>query len=227
MKYKVVEMFTSINGEGVRAGQLAVFVRFAGCNLNCAYCDTKWANQKDTPYQEMSVEEICEALQKTGVDNVTLTGGEPLLQEGMRELIASILRDAHKYVEIETNGSILLESCQQLCAQEEIGNRLTFTMDYKLGGSGMEENMELSNMKRLQKKDTVKFVCSDYRDLEKAEEIIRKYHLDERCHVYLSPVFGKIDPADMVEYMKERRLNGVNLQLQLHKFIWDPNERGV
>lgn len=223
----MVEQFTSINGEGIKAGQLAVFVRFAGCNLNCSYCDTSWANQKDTNYQIMNEQEILNEILKTGVSNVTLTGGEPLLEDQMEFLLEILLSVPELSIEIETNGSVALEEFQKIAERKKAWDRLSFTMDYKLPGSGMETRMCLENYKILQKKDTVKFVCSDRKDLERAEQIIREYQLIERCHVYLSPVFGKIDPAEMVLFMKERNLNKVNLQLQLHKFIWNPEQRGV
>lgn len=226
-EFHVVEQFTSINGEGIKAGQLAVFVRFAGCNLNCSYCDTSWANQKDTNYQIMNEQEILNEILKTGVSNVTLTGGEPLLEDQMEFLLEILLSVPELSIEIETNGSVALEEFQKIAERKKAWDRLSFTMDYKLPGSGMETRMCLENYKILQKKDTVKFVCSDRKDLERAEQIIREYQLIERCHVYLSPVFGKIDPAEMVLFMKERNLNKVNLQLQLHKFIWNPEQRGV
>ena len=91
----------------------------------------------------------------------------------------------------------------------------------------MESKMCLENFERLTERDTVKFVCGSHDDLERAAQIIGKYSLTDKCKVYLSPVFTMIDPKDIVEFMKDRTLNGVRLQLQLHKFIWDPNERGV
>lgn len=220
MTYKVAEIFSSINGEGTRAGELAVFVRFRGCNLNCSYCDTSWANQPDTPFTSMDKEEIVRAVLETGIRNVTLTGGEPLLVPGMEEVIESLGRNGLS-VEIETNGSV------DLLPFDGINHRPLFTMDYKLPGSRMEDKMNLRNFELLKKGDTVKFVAGSEEDLERAAEIIRTYSLTERCHVYFSPVFGRIDPADMVEFMKKRKLNGVRLQLQLHKFIWDPMARGV
>lgn len=220
MIYKVAEIFSSINGEGTRAGELAVFVRFRGCNLHCSYCDTSWANQPDTPFTPMDKEEILGAVLETGIRNVTLTGGEPLLVPGVEEVIGSLGRNGLS-VEIETNGSVDLLPFDGIC------HRPLFTMDYKLPGSGMEDKMNLRNVELLKKGDTVKFVAGSEEDLERAAEIIRTYSLTERCHVYFSPVFGRIDPADMVEFMKKHKLNGVRLQLQLHKFIWDPMARGV
>ena len=151
--------------------------------------------------------------------DITLTGGEPLLQEGIDELI-DLLSMRGFHVEIETNGAVsLLPFCQR--------RRPSFTMDYKLPGSGCEKAMVTGNFALLTEKDTVKFVVSSTEDLQKAEEIVTRYDLVNRCAVYISPVFGSIDPAQMVDFMKQRRLNGWRLQLQLHKFIWDPEKRGV
>ena len=220
-EFKVAEIFTSINGEGTKAGQTAVFVRFTGCNLNCSYCDTKWANEPNAEYKLMTDREILSRIKETGIKNVTLTGGEPLLREGIHELLEEIAKDGFLQAEIETNGSINLKP---FC---DIENRPSFTMDYKLPLSGMEKHMCLENFEILEKKDTVKFVSGSIEDLKKALEIIRKYDLSRRCHVYISPVFGSIEPAKIVDFMVENKLNDVNLQLQLHKFIWDPNMRGV
>lgn len=219
--YKVVETFLSINGEGTKAGQLAFFIRFAGCNLACEYCDTKWANAPDVAYTEMSAETLYECVKKSGSSNVTITGGEPLLQKNIGDLLALLCRDPMLYVEVETNGSIPLGTFLS------IPERPSFTMDYKLSKSGMEDRMCLENLPLLTKKDTVKFVCGCREDLDRACEITREYHLVDSTNVYLSPVFGAIEPSEMVEYMKENKLLGVTLQLQMHKVIWDPNERGV
>ncbi len=218
--YNVAEKFVSINGEGRRAGQTAVFIRFKGCNLDCSYCDTKWANREDCPCESLTAREILEYVLASGIKNVTLTGGEPLLQENVRELI-DLLGENSLSVEIETNGSV------DISEYRDDEYRPTFTLDYKLPSSGMENRMLTENYKYLQEKDTLKFVSGSRADLERALEIIREYSLAEKCAVYISPVFGKIDPAEIVEFMIQNKLNGVNLQLQLHKFIWEPNARGV
>lgn len=220
-QYKVVEKFVSINGEGKRAGQLAVFIRFKGCNLNCSYCDTKWANETEAEFELMTLDEIYSYIKETKVKNVTLTGGEPLLQKGIKELLEKLAKDVELSVEIETNGSIdLREFCN-------IKNPPSFTMDYKLEGSGMETHMKLDNFDLLEEKDTVKFVSGSIQDLDKAREIIDRYNLINKCSIYISPVFGNIEPAQIVEYMKEHNMNNVNMQLQMHKFIWNPQLRGV
>lgn len=221
MIYKVVETFISINGEGQHAGELALFIRFAGCNLNCNYCDTRWANQSDVVYQEMTETEIKALVTDSGVRNVTLTGGEPLLQPGMYQLLETIGSLPDIRIEIETNGSVDIGPYMTLI------RRPAFTLDYKLPGSGMEAGMNTENYRYLTKEDTVKFVISDKADLTRAREIIEQYQLEGRCGIYYSPVFGRIRPAEIVDDMIEHRLNGVHMQLQMHKFIWDPEQRGV
>ena len=218
---RVAEKFISINGEGVRAGELAVFVRFQGCNLRCHYCDTKWALAKDCPYEEMSPEQIHAYTKRTGIKNVTLTGGEPLLHKDMDRLLAILLADEDLRVEIETNGAVDL---RKFCA---CPGRPVFTMDYKLPSSGYEKSMVLSNFELLSPDDTVKFVSGSTQDLERAYQVIQEYDLLRKCHVYFSPVFGDIEPAEIVSFMMDHKLNEARLQIQMHKVIWDPDIRGV
>lgn len=220
-RYKVVEIFTSINGEGRRAGQLALFIRFQKCNLHCSYCDTRWANTDSAAYTEMTEDELYDEIKKSGIRNITLTGGEPLLQPEIDVLLHKLAADDALSVEIETNGSISIEEFSRL------KNPPLFTVDYKLPGSGMEKYMKVENFAYLKPEDTVKFVAGSRQDLERAREVIAGFQLTKKCSVYISPVFGAIAPAEIVEFMKQYRLNGVNLQLQLHKIIWDPQQRGV
>ncbi len=182
---QIVERFVSINGEGAHAGEPAAFIRFHGCNLNCSYCDTRWANNVLTPTADYTPEQLAKWVRNKRVINVTLTGGEPLLQDEL------------------------------------------FTMDYKLPSSGMEIAMRKDNFRLLCPHDTVKFVAGTLTDLEHAHYLIEEHNLDRLCHVYLSPVYGKIDPAEIVRFMLENKMNRVRMQLQLHKFIWSPNKRGV
>ena len=205
--FKVVEIFESINGEGRRVGQLAIFIRLQKCNLNCSYCDTRWANGDDAPYTLMSEDEIYDRILKSGIKNITLTGGEPLLHKDVEILLEKIGENPNLSLEIETNGSIELEKFSKL------KNPPLFTMDYKLPSSKMENKMCLDNFKYLTLKDTVKFVVGTIEDLKKAKEIIERYSLIGKCAVYFSPVFNSIDPIEIVKFMKENRLNGVNLQL--------------
>ncbi len=219
-QFRLAEIFLSINGEGRCAGELAVFMRFQGCNLDCSFCDTKWANKEDIAIRFMTTQELVDEVQHIGVRNVTLTGGEPLLQSGIAELITALGALGYR-VEIETNGSIPLDTYAVLPF------RPCFTMDYKLPGSGMESHMHTANFSLLHAKDAVKFVVGSKADLVRAADIIQEYSLTARCAVYFSPVFGAIQPGEIVDFMKKHLLNGVRLQLQLHKYIWDPLQRGV
>lgn len=221
MVYQVVEKFVSINGEGRRAGQLAIFIRFKGCNLNCSYCDTGWANSQDAPYEEMTEEDIYAYIKEQRVSNVTLTGGEPLLQEGIEVLLERLAMDETLRVEIETNGSVDVASFRKGI------NPPSFTIDYKLPDSGMTAAMCRENFMNPSAGDTIKFVAGSIADMECAKAVMEENGLIGKCSIYFSPVFGKIEPKDMVTFLIKHRLNDVNLQLQLHKFIWNPQERGV
>ena len=221
---KVVEKFISINGEGKRAGELAVFIRFKGCNLRCSYCDTIWALESDCPFQEETPEEITQYILNTKVKNVTLTGGEPLIQPDIKKLMQSILEsDQNIRLEIETNGAVLIKDFRV-----EDSSRLSFTMDYKLPSSGFENSMKLDNFQYLTRNDSVKFVAGSLEDLNKAKQIINKYDLIKRgISIFISPVFGKIELVSLVDFMKENNMNDVRMQIQLHKVIWNPDTRGV
>lgn len=219
--YKVVEIFSSINGEGMKAGQLAVFVRMQGCNLECKYCDTSWANEENCKFHWTSAEEIIELLRSMRIKNITITGGEPLLQNNIEELFELLGREPGIEVEVETNGSVDLMPYMQM------ENRPSFTMDYKLPSSGAEDEMVMTNLTCLQKKDLVKFVIGDYEDLVRAKEVIDEYELLSRTNVHFSPVWGDVEVEQIVNFMKYHCLNQVTLQLQMHKIIWDPQMRGV
>ena len=123
-------------------------------------------------------------------------------------------------IEIETNGSV---DISPFCGDY----RPVFTIDYKLPSSGCEDKMLTGNFALLERDDTVKFVCGSEEDLKRAKDVIEEYGLSGKCNIYLSPVFGRMDPESMVEFMVKHRMNGVRLQLQLHKVIWHPEKRGV
>lgn len=216
----IVERFISINGEGAHAGETAAFLRFRGCNLSCSYCDTKWANERNTYAVEYTAEQLAQWVKEKNVHNVTLTGGEPLLQDDIDILITLLLQQGNR-VEIETNGSIPLDRY----AHSEL--RPVFTMDYKLPSSGMEVAMRPDNFKLLGKHDAVKFVAGTEADLIRAREIIDEFKLTQQCHLFLSPVHGKISPASIVDFMITNHMDHVRVQLQLHKYIWGTERKGV
>ncbi|PKM95562.1 MAG: putative 7-carboxy-7-deazaguanine synthase QueE [Firmicutes bacterium HGW-Firmicutes-1] len=222
MTYKVVEKFISVNGEGRLSGQLALFIRFQGCNLSCSYCDTSWANDDNCLFTIMTKEELDQYIEASGIINITLTGGEPLIQEHFIELVEYLSRIQDRRIEIETNGSA------PILPLKEIKNKNVFiTMDYKLPSSGMEEHMMLTNLSKLTKDDTIKFVVGSESDLSKAKQLMNQFKLVQNTNVYISPVFGQITPEEIVEWLKDNLLNHVTLQLQLHKIIWGNDVKGV
>lgn len=223
--YAVAEKFLSINGEGLFAGLPAAFIRFRGCNLRCSYCDTAWAQTESCPAEIMNETEILDYIRSTSAVCCTLTGGEPVLRDGFDGLCRLLLTEDGLRTEIETNGSADLKALAELRRCNE--DKLSFTMDWKLPSSGMESKMLDSNFDCLTLTDSVKFVCGSYDDLIRAREIIVKYGLYGKCQTIFSGVYGKIRPDEIVQFILDNRLNKSRFQLQLHKFIWDPEKRGV
>lgn len=215
---QVIEKFVSINGEGLRQGELALFIRFAGCNLRCSYCDTTYSFE-NPKYIEESIDDLVKYAKEQNIKNITLTGGEPLLQKDINLLIEKLRKEDFR-VEIETNGSIDISNFYN-------DDKVSYTLDYKLPISLMENKMNLENYNFISKKDSVKFVCGTKEDLEKAKTIILKYDLQNKTNCLLSPVFNMINLEDMVKFLINNNLNDVRLCLQIHKIIWDPNKRGV
>ena len=213
--YKVNEIFKSIDGEGVRTGLPVIFIRLHGCNLRCKYCDTRYACEQEE-FTLMTREQIVNRCLELGGSRITLTGGEPLLDPEINELVLA-LRYREFEINIETNGSVDISS---ICWITDI-----ITMDYKCSCSGMEHLMKTENIRYLDKGDVLKFVVGSIEDLDRMKEIIRLFR--PRCRVYVSPVFGAIEPAQLVEYVLENNLDDVTVQVQLHKIIWNPNMRGV
>ena len=229
----VAERFVSINGEGACAGKLAAFIRFTGCNLRCGYCDTMWANAPGAAAKGETPEQLAAWVRQTDIECVTLTGGEPVLQPLLPQLVELLLgepgpNERGLRVEIETNGAADLGELAALRAR--IGDAtpgvLSFTVDWKLPSSGMEQRMLPANFRLLDTRDTVKFVCGQG-DLPRALEVARQLDLPGRVPVYLSPCFGDIEPARIVEFMQENQMTWATAQVQLHEVIWPDVERGV
>ncbi len=232
----VAEKFVSINGEGQCTGKLAAFIRFTGCNLRCTWCDTMWANGSAAgeAAQESSIADLVAWVRTTGVECITLTGGEPTLQPALPQLISALLAEPGPSgrglrVEIETNGSVdlaklvdLRRGCEGACR-----GLLTFTVDWKLPVSGQEGAMLPANFAMLDMRDTVKFVCGSTSDLDRMLDVACNLKLPGRVPVYVSPVFGSIKPSDIVEFAIAHKLTWATVQLQMHKIIWPNTERGV
>lgn len=213
---KVVEIFKSIEGEGRRAGLPAVFIRLYGCNLNCTYCDTRYGCEGGD-YELLTIPEILDCVEDLNCKNVTITGGEPLLQGDLKGLISELLKRNYR-INIETNGSLEINDlpCNAGCF---------LTMDYKCPSSGMESSMNINNFLFLDSEDVLKFVVGTQEDLDRAYDIIKIFN--PKAQIYFSPVFGKMNPEKIVDFIISKGLNNCKVQLQLHKIIWDPNKRGV
>ena len=210
---KVVEIFKSIDGEGIRVGYPVTFIRLAGCNLRCNYCDTKYSYE-DEKFTEMTPQKIYNQVYKLGGKRITLTGGEPLIHKDVKVLVDLLIQKGYE-VNIETNGSVDITLF--------LDKHTIITMDYKCASSDMEDKMLLDNISKLRKQDVLKFVVSDDNDLDTVQRIYQ----NTKATVYISPVFGRIEPKQIVEYMLENNMENCRVQVQLHKIIWNPEERGV
>ncbi len=210
---RINEIFYSIQGESTRAGHPCIFVRLTGCNLRCIWCDTAYAFYEG---EEMTVDEVLDRVKDYPCRLVEVTGGEPLLQQDVHPLITRLL-DRGYQVLIETAGSFDIR---------EVDSRANIIMDIKCPASEMMDRMLWENIEVLTPKDEVKFVIKDYHDFEWASQITQQYGLLSKCPVLFSPVFGELEPRRLAQWILEDGLK-VQLQIQLHKYIWDPQMRGV
>jgi 7-carboxy-7-deazaguanine synthase len=208
------EIFYSIQGESTHAGRPCVFVRLTGCNLRCKWCDTEYAFYEG---RRMPVAEVAEILLAYGCNLIEVTGGEPLLQEGVYPLTEALLA-AGKTVMIETSGASDVA---------RLDSRVIKIMDLKCPGSGECERNLWSNLEHLTARDEIKFVVADRADYEWARDAIVSRSLAARAGaLLLSPVFGRLEPASLAAWILEDRLPA-RMQLQMHKQIWGPDARGV
>ncbi|HPU84902.1 MAG TPA: radical SAM protein [Candidatus Latescibacteria bacterium] len=212
----VSELFVSIQGESLAAGRLCAFVRLAGCNLRCAYCDTKYAWEADAG-RAMPVEDIAAWVSRSGVPLVEITGGEPLLQPSVYRLMEDLVGRGLEVL-LETNGHVDAGAVPQ---------KVTRIIDIKTPGSGMAEGNYLVNLPFLRANDQIKFVLTGRSDYEWAKGILASHpELASTAAILFSPAFGILDPRDLAEWIIADRLP-VRFQLQLHKYVWEPDRRGV
>ncbi len=224
---KIIEIFDSIDGEGIRTGQPCTFIRLAGCNLRCSYCDTLYAlfgEEEKCEYTEMTVDEII-ARVSPKFKRITLTGGEPLIHKDCDILIDALLKEGHE-INIETNGAVDVREFRK--GHET--DKLFFTVDYKLPSSGMEDKMVWDNFVSLKPYDVIKFVVGSDEDLSVMKAVMEKITpaYEKMPHIFAGVVFGEYEPLKPIDaIMSEPVFKDVRYQIQLHKQIWDPNERGV
>ena len=208
------EIFYSIQGESTYAGRPCVFVRLTACDLRCSWCDTEYAFHEG---QKQSLDEVLAAVDRHDCPLVEVTGGEPLLQEDVYPLMQSLV-DRGRTVLLETGGHR---------STERVPEAVITVLDVKCPGSGEAHRNDWSNLERLRPHDEVKFVIKDRADYEYARDVITTHRLGERAAaVHLSPVHGVMDLRQLSEWTLADRVPA-RVQVQLHKYIWDPATRGV
>ena len=208
------EIFHSIQGESTHAGRRCVFVRLTACDLRCSWCDTPYAFHEG---RKMSIDDVIDEVERHGCALVELTGGEPLLQKDVYPLIDRLIGSG-KTVLIETGGHVSLA---------QVPPDVRTIMDVKCPGSGESHTTDWDNLSRLDGNDEVKFVIKDRADYDYACDVLRRHDLAGRvAAVLFSPVHGVLDPKTLSEWVLADRLP-VRVQLQVHKYIWSPETRGV
>lgn len=227
VRLPMVEVFETVEGEGMRAGFPTVFVRVFHCNLRCSWCDTPYSYAPAKPVYYATIEEIVEQVNQFSSRAICLTGGEPLMhQERSLHLIQALANiETIDDIHIETNGAICLVPFEQLRRENlRVGKKVRFILDYKLPGSGENQKMIVENFTYLRDADEVKFVIADEEDFIFASEILP--HIKKGIPLF-SPVWETMSPQKLVSLILEYQLTQVKLNLQLHKMIWDPSTRGV
>lgn len=210
-RIRITEVYASIQGESTHVGKPCVFVRLTGCNLRCGWCDSEFTFRGGAT---RTVTDVVDEAHGYGIHTVEVTGGEPLLQPSAIPLMERLLELGHEVL-LETSGSLPIEDVPQA---------VHVILDLKAPGSGEVEANLWSNLEHLQPHHEIKIVVASRADYAWAVEQIRSRALHERCAVLLSPVWGAVEPADLVGWMLEDKVPA-RFQLQLHKVLWDPNAR--
>ena len=213
LMFKLTEIFYSIQGESTYAGRPCVFIRLTGCPLRCTWCDTTYAFYGG---RTATMEEIIAEVRAFNCPLVELTGGEPLSQPNSWALLTRLCDEGFEVL-LETSGAIDIAPVDQ---------RVHVILDIKCPGSGMTDRMHWPNLERLSPRDEVKFVIQDRADYEWARELVHRENLLSRCTVLFSPVFEDKAVRHLAEWLLADKLR-VRFQLQMHKYIWSPDMRGV
>lgn len=226
----ITEIFVSVSGEGGTAGEIVTFIRTAGCNLRCSYCDTKYSYE---PSEYLTIENIINIVKKNKTPKVVLTGGEPLYGNSKRNLALELAKSGLD-VYIETNGAVPLFQETRI---KNIRGNLHYVIDYKCISSEMNQNDLLDkNINFLNATDEIKFVMQDENDFNNVLYVIEQYKRilsEKKITLLFGTVYGTLPLSRLVELLKENHLFFVEnklkyrLNIQIHKIIWDPNMRGV
>ena len=218
----VSEIFESIDGEGYHAGKATVFFRTVGCNLRCSWCDSKYTFHEEETSKWYSVFDAMEKVRSFGIKHITITGGEPLLEENkewMTSFIEDLLLEGFT-VDIETNGAVNLLYWKEKFKMNDV----IFIMDWKAPASRMNQFMIKENLSYLDERDIIKIVVTDD-DFDEVEKIINS---DTVAQIYISPVFNQVTMSKIPEFiLKHKDCENLRCQIQLHKIFWEPDKRGV
>ena len=213
MSLKVNEIYYSIQGESTHVGRPCIFIRLTYCNLRCTYCDTEYAFYEG---KDIEIPEIIAEIKQWNCNLVEVTGGEPLFQDECIDLLNELTNQNYEVL-LETGGSLSIS---------DVPTEIVKIVDFKCPSSGMEKKNLWSIVNDLQPHDEVKFVIGDREDFDWAKEMLNKYSLNEKCSILFSPTFGKIDPSLIVEWILDGDIP-VRMQLQMHKYIWESEGKGV
>lgn len=217
----VSEIFESIDGEGYHAGKATVFFRTVGCNLRCSWCDSKYTFHEEETSKWYSVFDAMEKVRSFGIKHITITGGEPLLEENkewMTSFIEDLLLEGFT-VDIETNGAVNLLYWKEKFKMNDV----IFIMDWKAPASRMNQFMIKENLSYLDERDIIKIVVTDD-DFDEVEKILSS---DTWARIYISPVFGQVTMNKIPEFVLKHKEENIKCQIQLHKIFWEPDKRGV
>ena len=213
MPLKINEIYYSVQGESTHAGRPCIFIRLTYCNLRCTYCDTEYAFYDG---EDMEIPEIMNEIQQWDCNLVEVTGGEPLFQEECIDLLNDLVNSSYEIM-LETGGSLSIS---------DVPKEVIKIVDFKCPTSGMVKKNLWSIVDDLQPHDEIKFVIGNREDFDWAKNRIEEYSLDKICTLLFSPTFGEIDPQQIVEWILAENLP-VRIQMQMHKMIWSPEEKGV
>ena len=213
MSLKINEIYYSVQGESTHAGRPCIFIRLTYCNLRCSYCDTEYAFYDG---KDMEITDIMSEIKRWDCNLVEVTGGEPLFQDECIDLLNELVNSNYE-VMLETGGSLSIS---------DVPKKVIKIVDFKCPSSGMGKKNLWSIVDDLHAHDEVKFVIGNREDFDWAKDRITEYSLDKICTLLFSPTFGEIDPQQIVEWILADNLP-VRLQMQMHKMIWSPEEKGV
>ena len=213
MSLKINEIYYSVQGESTHSGCPCIFIRLTYCNLRCSYCDTEYAFYDG---KDMEITDIISEIKRWDCNLVEVTGGEPLFQDECIDLLNELVNSNYE-VMLETGGSLSIS---------DVPKKVVKIVDFKCPSSGMVKKNLWSIVDDLQAHDEVKFVIGNREDFDWAKDRITEYSMDKICTLLFSPTFGEIDPQQIVEWILAENLP-VRMQLQMHKMIWSPEEKGV